>query len=503
MILVVDDKRENLLSFQSLLTLHGYSVHTAESGEEALKKVIRNNYGLIILDVQMPGMDGFEVAETISGISRTNDIPIIFLSAVNTDKKFITRGYNSGAIDYITKPIDPDIFLLKVNTLYKLYEQKRQLSEMQGKLRNEIEFRKKAQEDSQEKASQFISILESIPQIAFTTSADGTIEYANQHWQSYTGTATGFPDTHPDDVPLSMIISGMASNRQPLEREVRMRRNENEEYRYFLLRTAPIRKKEEIIKWVGTFTDIDEQKQASKRKDEFISVASHELKTPLTSMKGYIQLLQRVLKPDDPTWLYVERTLAQINKLDSLIADLLDISKIESGKLKMDKTDFDFNVMLCNTVEMLRQSHPDYEFNIQGDADAVVHGDEGRLEQVLANYLSNAVKYSPVNKCVNIIAKKLPGNKLSVMVQDFGIGIARDKQNFVFDKFYRTPESTTHFQGLGLGLYISADILERHGAEYGVHSEPGQGSTFYFTLPYRQPYNLNTATVKENDKQKI
>ena len=89
------------------------------------------------------------------------------------------------------------------------------------------------------------------------------------------------------------------------------------------------------------------------------------------------------------------------------------------------------------------------------------------------------------------------------LVQDFGIGIARDKQTFVFDKFYRTPESTTHFQGLGLGLYISADILERHEAEYGVDSEPGRGSTFYFTLPYRQPYNLNTATIQENDKQKI
>ncbi|HEX5654751.1 MAG TPA: response regulator [Chitinophagaceae bacterium] len=135
MILVVDDKNENLLSLKSLLSLHSFPVDTASSGEEALKKVLKNSYALIILDVQMPGMDGFEVAETITGYSKTRDVPIIFLSAVNTDKKFITKGFSSGAVDYIAKPIDPDIFLLKVNTLYRLYEQKRQLNEMQRKPR--------------------------------------------------------------------------------------------------------------------------------------------------------------------------------------------------------------------------------------------------------------------------------------------------------------------------------------------------------------------------------
>jgi two-component system phosphate regulon sensor histidine kinase PhoR len=123
MILIVDDKKENLLSLQSILVLHGFPVHSAESGEEALRKTLKNNYALIILDVQMPGMDGFEVAEMLAGYTRTFDVPIIFLSAASTDKKFITKGYSSGAVDYITKPIDPDIFLLKVKTLYKLYEQ--------------------------------------------------------------------------------------------------------------------------------------------------------------------------------------------------------------------------------------------------------------------------------------------------------------------------------------------------------------------------------------------
>ena len=488
MILIVDDKKENLLSLQSLLTLHGYAVHSAQSGEEALKNVLHHTYGLIILDVQMPGMDGFEVAEIISGYSKTNETPIIFLSAVNTDKKFITRGYSSGAIDYITKPIDPDIFLLKVNTLYKLYEQKRQLNEMQANLRNEVEFRKKAQEESQVRAREFVSILESIPQIAFTTNPDGQLEYCNNEWVNYAGSINDFPETHPDDDSVPEIIKMMATSKQSVEREVRIRKNNHEEYRCFLLRAVPVKKDSEIVKWVGTFTDIEEQKQSSKRKDEFISVASHELKTPLTSMKGYIQLLQRTVQQNDTSQLYVERTLVQINKLDNLIADLLDISKIESGRLKLDMKDFDFQKLLDNTIDIMQQSFPDYEFEQKEKANVIVCGDEQRLEQVMQNLLSNAVKYSPVNKKVLIHCNLLPENLLEIKVQDFGIGISKDTQAFIFDKFYRTPESMSQFQGLGIGLYITADILQRHEAHYGVESESGKGSTFYFRITYKQQY---------------
>src|ERR671913_475279 len=118
MILIVDDKKENIFSLKSTLELHGFSADFADSGEEVLKK----DYSLIILDVQMPGMDGFEVAEAISGFKKTQDIPIIFLSAVNTHKKFITRGFESGGVDYITKPVDPDILILKVRNFQKLFE---------------------------------------------------------------------------------------------------------------------------------------------------------------------------------------------------------------------------------------------------------------------------------------------------------------------------------------------------------------------------------------------
>ncbi|TLV03244.1 hybrid sensor histidine kinase/response regulator [Dyadobacter luticola] len=147
MILIVDDRPENILPLKKILELHDFETDSAESGEEALKKILKTTYSVIIMDVQMPGMDGFEVAEAIAGFNKAKDTPIIFLSAVNTEKRFITKGYSSGGIDYLTKPVDPDILLLKVKTFYKLYEQQQELKVIQESLRREIDSRKRAQEE--------------------------------------------------------------------------------------------------------------------------------------------------------------------------------------------------------------------------------------------------------------------------------------------------------------------------------------------------------------------
>jgi len=372
MILIVDDKPENIFSLRTILELHSFPTDTALSGEEALKKVLRQSYALIILDVQMPGMDGFEVAEAMNGYSKARDIPILFLSAANTDKKWITKGYSSGGMDYITKPIDPDILLLKVKTFYRLYEQNRELNLIQASLRSEIEFRKKVEAELQE---------------------------------------------------------------------------------------------------------------AVRTRDEFISIASHELKTPLTTIKAYVQLLDRAIGPEDATKLYVDRALAQVGKLYELIVDLLDLSKIESGKLKFNKKLFSFEATLNSAIEMIRQTYPDYRITRTGEADIELYGDEMRIEQVIVNYLTNAVKYSPDRKEIEIEASVRTDGRLFVQVRDHGIGIGKDHQANIFGKFYRVEETANRFQGLGIGLYICAEIIRRHNGEYGVQSEPGQGAAFYFSVP--------------------
>lgn len=141
MILIVDDTYENIFSLKTLLEINRFEVDTAGSGEEALKKILKNEYSLIILDVQMPGMDGYEVAETITGYSKSRDIPILFLSAVHIDKRFISKGYTSGGVDYITKPFDPDLLLLKVKTFIRLYDQTRELNRIQASLEQKVEER--------------------------------------------------------------------------------------------------------------------------------------------------------------------------------------------------------------------------------------------------------------------------------------------------------------------------------------------------------------------------
>ncbi|QOW08972.1 hybrid sensor histidine kinase/response regulator [Kaistella flava (ex Peng et al. 2021)] len=366
MILIVDDSPENIISLQKVLEKNDFEVDTALSGEEALKKILKKSYVLIILDVQMPGMDGFEVAEAISGYSKAKETAIIFLSAATANVKLITRGYSSGGLDYISKPVDMNILLLKVKTFYRIYEQSRALNEMQQSLREEIEFRK----------------------------------------------------------------------------------------------------------------------EAERKKDEFISIASHELKTPMTSIKGYIQLLERSLDKDDKETIRkrLHKVQNQIEKLNILIADLLDISKIESGKLKFNKKYFSFNNLLEHIIEIMQQSNPHVKILKKGNFEAQIYGDEMRLEQVIINFITNAIKYGPDGEEIHITTE-MRGDEIYFSVRDFGIGMSEEHQKKIFEKFYRIEETSERFQGLGIGLYICQEIIERHHGKIGANSVPSEGSEFYFQIP--------------------
>ena len=484
MILIVDDKRENILSLKKILEINEFRVDTASSGEEALLKILKNSYFLIILDVQMPGMDGFEVAEAISGTSRTKDIPIIFLSAVSVEKKFITRGYASGAIDYITKPFDPDILILKVKTFYKLYTQTQALNTIQNSLLEEIEVRKGMQMQLKERNRELQSILESIPQIAFTAKPDGTVEFVNEHWYEYSFNTTEFPKMASDEKDTKSRWLEVIGLKNKIELELCIEKRDSSNCRWHLLRAIPIVEGDTIVKWVGTFTEIEEQKKALDKKDEFISIASHELKTPLTSIKAYVHLLHSAIADEskDQAKMFIERTEKQIDKLYLLIADLLDISKIESGKLKFNKRWFHFQTLLANTIETVKQTYPRSKINISGHSDIEIYADEMRIEQVLINYLSNAIKYSPDNDMVEVEVTT-SDTDLYVAVRDFGIGISSENHSDIFKKFYRAEVSSNRFQGLGIGLYICSEIIKRHNGNFGVESKQGEGSLFYFTIP--------------------
>lgn len=488
MILIVDDNQSNLYSLQKLLQSKDFNVDTAGSGEEALGKALKNDYALIILDVQMPDMDGFEVAETLADYSKTKEVPIIFLSAVNTDKKFITRGYASGAKDYVTKPVDPEILLLKVKTFYNLQEQNVAMKKTQQNLELEVKGRRESQVTMKSQIDHFHLMLESLPQIAFTANEKGMVDFVNGKWYQYSESEQNFPETHPDDPDIEEEFERARKRGKALELEIRIKSIGSEDYCYHLLRVTPVFDEGSIKNWVGTFTDIDGQKKAEKEKDEFLSIASHELKTPLTSIKAYIQLLDRKLKLDEESAEagFVIKVQDQIEKLNTLITDLLDVSKIENGKLKINKKPVNLEKVISNAVDTILQTHENkVRIERHGNKpDILIPLDEIRIEQVLINFLTNAIKYSPHNNQVIVTTfVDEEAQEVRVNVTDFGIGIPDFKQDAVFKKFYRVEESSLQFQGMGIGLFICSEIIKQHHGSVGVSSIVDEGSTFYFTLP--------------------
>ncbi|MCS3869562.1 DNA-binding response OmpR family regulator [Chryseobacterium ginsenosidimutans] len=488
MILIVDDNQNNLYSLKKLLESKDFQVDTADSGEEALGKALKNDYALIILDVQMPDMDGFEVAETLAGYSKTKEVPIIFLSAVNTEKRFITRGYASGGKDYVTKPVDPEILMLKVKTFYNLQEQNIAMKKTQQSLELEVKGRRESQVTMKSQIDHFHLMLESLPQIAFTLNEEGIVDFVNVKWFQYSDSEQDFPETHPDDLHIKEEFERCKKKGKALELEIRIKNIETGDYRYHLLRVTPVREENTIKNWVGTFTDIDDQKKVEKEKDEFLSIASHELKTPLTSIKAYVQLLERKLKlnKESAEAGFVTKVQDQIEKLNTLITDLLDVSKIENGKLKINKKPTNLGNVISNAIETILQTHEN-KVKIKHDgiiSDILIPLDEIRIEQVLINFLTNAIKYSPQNNQVIVTTfVDEEEQEVKVNVTDFGIGIPDFKQEAVFNKFYRVEESSLQFQGMGIGLFICSEIIKQHHGNIGVSSKVDEGSTFYFTLP--------------------
>ncbi|WP_461791007.1 PAS domain S-box protein [Pedobacter sp.] len=222
--------------------------------------------------------------------------------------------------------------------------------------------------------------------------------------------------------------------------------------------------------------------QLSQKKDEFISLASHELKTPLSGIKGYVQILQRMVNDEMPAK-YLAKAARQVGKLTSLVDDLLDVSKIEAGKLKLDLVTVDLSALILSTIEMLTEIYEGYHiaFDDRGAA-CLVMADSQRIEQVLINLLSNAVKYAPTSNRIEVVMEAR-GEAVVIGVRDFGMGIPEEKIGQLFSRFYRIDEHTPNISGLGIGLYLSREIILRHGGQIWVESELGVGSTFWFTLP--------------------
>ncbi|HUR65622.1 MAG TPA: ATP-binding protein [Chitinophagaceae bacterium] len=244
--------------------------------------------------------------------------------------------------------------------------------------------------------------------------------------------------------------------------------------------------KDEISILVKEFNHLlEEVKLNQQRKDEFIGIASHELKTPLTSVKGYTELLN-MIEDKQPNKQYVQKVLQNVIKLEKLIQDLLDVSKIQSGQLELTMKEFDVDQLIdetINSVQMITGTHSITRETTSGNV--TISGDRQRIEQVLTNLLSNAIKYSPGENKVSVSSSKTD-KEVIIKIRDYGMGVAKDERQTIFERFYRAKGTSITISGFGLGLYICRDIIKRHKGNIWVEEEGEKGSAFYFSLPLEQ-----------------
>lgn len=335
----------------------------------------------------------------------------------------------------------------------------------------------------------FRSLTQTLPQLIWVTDAQGNAEFTSSRWQEYSGIDPTGENVwkelvHPDDyerINESWVQSLKTAN--TYKSEVRLKDRAGD-YRWHSVVSHPVLDVEyKILKWVGAFTDIHDQKVKDEKKDEFMGIASHEMKTPLTTAKAYLQMLELTLNDtEQEAKLFAIKASESVDRLNELIGELLDVSKIQFGKLNYTMTTFNFNEMIESTVENVQLTSPTSTIVKTGKVNDAVIGDKNRLQQVVINLLSNAIKYSPYsdNVFITIAQEK---DIITVTVKDTGIGIAEQSLNKIFDKYHRVEEHAVQFQGMGVGLFISYEIIQRHQGKLWVESEVGKGSTFYFTLP--------------------
>lgn len=384
-LLIVDDLPENLRALDALIRDDKRQVFQASSGEEALTLMLEHEFALAILDVQMPGMDGFELAELMRGTERTRNIPIVFVSAAGRELNYAFKGYEQGAVDFLYKPLDPDAVRSKVNVFVTLDQQRREM-------RRQMEALERGRREQE------------------------------------------------------TLLRELNKTQEELQRSLRMR-------------------------------------------DDFMSLVAHELRTPLNTLFLETQMRSLQLKRGnvpafDPGQMadMIKRDERQIKAMIRLIDDMLDVSRMKSGTLSIRPGKVELMGLLERVVNDLSLQAAAANTTLQLCVHAPVEGwwDEFRIEQVIVNLLTNALRYGG-GGTVEVDVQEV-GCHVRIDVRDHGKGIAPDYIDRIFEPYERGARSGEP-KGLGLGLYISRQLATSHGGELTVQSTPGQGATFSLLLP--------------------
>lgn len=373
-------------------------------------------------------------------------------------------------------------------------EQLEEASVNTEKLNDELE--EKVKERTRElltSREHFKFLADTVPVIIWTATPNGDFDYFNQRWYEYSGKT--FEESkgqgwlaflHPED-QLATQESWQKSieTGEPFKMEDR-KMSANGTYRWHISEALPFEDKGgNIIAWFGVCTDIEDQRRAMEMKDEFISMASHELKTPVTSLKGLTQLMIMLSENKNKSQEYnmLVKMDSQINKLTGLIGDLLDASKANIGQLTFQVEKINFNELVHEYAEEMQSTTKTHTIELELDQSANIQGDRNRLGQVIVNLISNAIKYSPGAGKI-VVSSTLGPQTIELCIRDFGIGIPAAQHPKLFTRFFRVSKSKTNtFPGLGLGLFICNEIIERHSGTLHFTSEENKGSVFCFSLP--------------------
>ncbi|HKQ69800.1 MAG TPA: response regulator [Polyangiaceae bacterium] len=511
-ILTVDDHPANLVALEAVLEPLGLELVRSSSGEDALRQLLTREFALILLDVQMPGLDGFKTAQLIKERPRSRDVPIIFITALSRDTTHVFRGYSHGAVDYLLKPFDPDILRSKVAVFVELFLQKQKIREQEAELRERE--REAHEKQTQE---QIRNLVDAMPLAVWATDTTGRVYYCNEVWTTYSGLNAdrsgyfGIDAAHADDVDrVQTSILDAFGRGVGFETELRLRRADGH-YRWHLLRAVPERNVSGMVaRWIATATDIEERKrgdearvellakekeareeaqQANRMKDEFLATVSHELRTPLTAILGWTRII-RGGKLDPPRFMRGLDVIERNGRAQAaIIDDILDVSRIITGKLRLELDNIDLVAVVRAAMDTVRPAAEAKGIALEWRSELSVQrfsGDPDRLQQIAWNLLSNAIKFTPKGGRVEIETTQVDSH-IEVRVTDTGQGIAASFLPHVFDRFRQADgTSTRRHGGLGLGLAIVRHLVELHGGTVHVESEgEGHGATFIVRLPVR------------------
>ncbi|MFB2836367.1 ATP-binding protein [Floridanema evergladense] len=528
-VLLVDDHSENLIALEAILDGLGQNLVKASSGEEALRCLLNQDFAVILLDVQMPRMDGFETATLIRQRERSRNTPIIFLTAFSTNDNLMFKGYSLGAVDYLLKPIDPVILSSKVSVFVDLFKKNLEVQHQAAQLAAMNAELKQSEE-------RFRTLSACSPVGIFLTDTFGRCTYSNPRFQAICGFITAeswygeFANiTLPEDRDLLLIEWPNSIHQgQPYSGEFRIYQPDKS-LRWVHIRTAPMLSDSgNLLGHVGTIEDITERKQteavreqfirehaarqqaeeANRMKDEFLAILSHELRTPLNSILGWSRLLV-TKKFDEKTRIKALETIERNARSQArLVNDILDVSQIIQGNLRLSIQTVNLQNLIEVTVETMRLQAEEKSVEIKTNLYPTalrVSGDSERLRQILANLLSNAIKFTPESGEIEVRLKLIETTETPISSQyaqlqviDQGIGISPDFLPHVFDSFRQGNSSINRpYGGLGLGLAIARHLVELHGGTIRAESEgEGKGATFTIDLP------LNSSIPETEIEQK-